>query len=338
MKITLLFLILLYSTFFSHGQSKNVLFLGNSYTYYYNLPQLIADMAASAGDTLFFDSNSMPGATFYAHQLNTVSQNKIMMGNWDYVILQGQSLELFGQSNPYPSPAAGVLDSMINHYSPCGETMFYMTWGRKNGVGSYTYQTMDSMISLNYMNLADTLNAVVSPVSKVWNFIRQNYPAIELYDPDESHPSLAGSYAAACCFYSAIFRKDPTLCTFNSTLAATDAANIKSAAKVIVYDSLLTWHIGEYDSIFINLNCPGTGLPEIGKVIWKMYPNPATTSITLELENEDRGPVQLFNSLGILLSETETASPLIINIAQLPKGLYFLRQKGDGKGRRFIKQ
>jgi hypothetical protein len=90
---------------------------------------------------------------------------------------------------------------------------------------------------------------VVSPVGAVWRYIRQNYPEIELYSSDESHPSTAGSYATACSFYTAIFRKDPLQVTYDYTLDPTDAANIRFAAKAVVYDSLLNWHIGEYDLV-----------------------------------------------------------------------------------------
>lgn len=95
--------------------------------------------------------------------------------------------------------------------------------------------------------MADNNEAIISPVGAVWKYIRQNFPSIELYQADESHPSVAGTYAAACSFYTAMFRKDPSTITFNSTLSAPDAENIRSAAKIIVYDSLLNWHIGEYD-------------------------------------------------------------------------------------------
>lgn len=97
--------------------------------------------------------------------------------------------------------------------------------------------------------MADSNNAILSPVGVVWKYLRQNHPSIELYQTDESHPSVAGTYAAACTFYATIFRKDPTLITFNSTLSASVAANIKAAAKLIVYDSLMNWHIGAYDPL-----------------------------------------------------------------------------------------
>lgn len=234
------------------------LFLGNSYTAVNNLPQMTANVAISAGDTLLFDSNTPGGYTLQGHSTNAVSLSKIAAGNWDLVVLQEQSqLPSFpiGQVQTDVFPYAHFLDSVINLENPCGETAFYMTWGRKNGDASNcswwppvcTYSGMDSLLNLRYRMMADSNNAILSPVGAVWNYIRQIYPLIELYQADESHPSVAGTYAAACCFYTALFRKDPTKISFNATLSAKDAENIRAAAKIMVYDSLMNWHIGEYD-------------------------------------------------------------------------------------------
>jgi hypothetical protein len=95
--------------------------------------------------------------------------------------------------------------------------------------------------------MADSNHAILSPVGEVWKYIRTNFPSIELYQSDESHPSIAGSYAAACSFYTALFRKDPTNITYNSTLSPEVAENIRTAAKLVVYDSLMKWNIGEFD-------------------------------------------------------------------------------------------
>lgn len=254
-----IFLLTLLASVFAQT-SKRVLFLGNSYTSVNNLPQMITDLAASAGDNVEIDSNTPGGQTFQGHSTNSTSLQKIMLGNWDFVVLQEQS-----QRPSFPDsqvevevfPYAHILDSLINVYNSCGETMFYMTWGRKNGDADNcvswpplcTYEGMDSLLNLRYMMMANNENAVVSPVGAVWKYLRQNHPLIELYQSDESHPSLAGSYAAACCFYTSIFRKDPMLITNDYALPAADAANIRAAVKTIVYENLLSWHIGEYDPI-----------------------------------------------------------------------------------------
>src|SRR6186713_317667 len=73
--------------------SYRVLFLGNSYTAVNNLPQIIHDVALSAGDTLVFDSYAPGGYQLMDHSIDVTSQNKIMTGGWDYVVIQGQSQE-----------------------------------------------------------------------------------------------------------------------------------------------------------------------------------------------------------------------------------------------------
>ncbi len=240
--------------------SKNVLFLGNSYTAVNNLPQMIADIATSMGDTLIYDSNTPGGYTLQGHASNPQSLSQIMAGNRDYVVLQEQS-----QYPAFPLqqvqedvfPYAGQLDSLIHEYNTCAQTVFYMTWGRKNGDADNcaswppvcTYQGMDSLLHLRYMMMAEDNNALVSPVGAVWKYLRTNHPELELYQADESHPSVAGSYAAACCFYTVFFRKDPVNISFNSTLSAADAGIIRGAVKALVFDSMMNWHIGQYDPV-----------------------------------------------------------------------------------------
>jgi PKD repeat protein len=228
--------------------TRRVLFLGNSYTQVNDLPQLVHDAALSAGDTLLFDSYTPGGYTLEAHSLDPVSQGKIAAGGWNYVVLQGQSQEPIFQTSVFNQGAYVLVDS-IDQYNPCAVPLLYITWGRKNGDASNcasfpevcTYAGMDSTLRNKYLNLANQLNCEVSPVSVVWKYVRQNFPGIELYNADESHPSMAGSYAAACCFYATIFKKDPTLITFNSTLSPADALIIRNAAKTQVFDQLALW-------------------------------------------------------------------------------------------------
>ena len=256
MKIKLL--LLLFLPLAGLSQTKHVLFLGNSYTGVNNLPALVKSVAESVDDTLVYDSNTPGGYTLEGHRSNTTSLTKIMTGGWDYVVLQEQS-----QRPSFPEsqvavevyPYAHELDSIIHEYNTCATTLFYMTWGRKNGDASNcpvwppvcTYEGMDSLLSLRYQYMADVNNGIVSPVGAVWKYIRENYPEIELYAGDESHPSAAGSYAAALCFYVAIFQKSPLPVSYNFSLSETDANKIKNAVNEVVYLAMNDWHIGEYE-------------------------------------------------------------------------------------------
>jgi hypothetical protein len=251
-----------------HAKTLRVLFIGNSYTYVNNLPQIIANMAASGGDTLVYDVSTPGGASFFNHADPDQEQNygiytyaKIRAGGWDYVILQEQSLGAAtppSQYNMYTYPYAKQLVDSIRYYNPCAEPIFYMTWGRKNGLPANcdttwppycTYYAMDSVIRQRYMEMADSNHSTVSPVGAVWRYLRGHHPSIELYDADESHPSPAGSYAGACSFYTVLFKKPADSIQYNFSLSAADAATIRTASRNVVYDSMGYWHIGAYETI-----------------------------------------------------------------------------------------
>jgi len=132
-----------------------------------------------------------------------------------------------------------------------------MTWGRENGdagnCGSWppvcTYEGMDNLLRQRYQTMANDNNGITSPVGAVWRYLRTNHPTLDLYSGDGSHPSITGSYAGAITFYCSLFRKDPTLVTFNSTLNNADATIIKNAVKTIVFNDFQEWNIGNYDPV-----------------------------------------------------------------------------------------
>lgn len=238
-------------------QTKNVLFLGNSYTYGNNLPTLLQQMATSTNDVLVQDSNAIGGFRFMDHVTNQTSLTKLNANHWDYVVLQEQSqMPAFplGYVNQNVFPYATQLVALAKQNYACAVPMFFTTWGRKNGDpqiclnGQCTYTVMDDLLQQRYRTMAETNKGVISPVAQVWRYLRANHPNIELYTTDESHPSLAGSMVAAYTFYVAIFKKDPTLVTFNSTLAPTTANILKNAVKTVVFNNKDHYYIDINDN------------------------------------------------------------------------------------------
>lgn len=252
-KITLAVLLFLSSFSIYAQDTLNVLFIGNSYTAVNNLPEVIKDIAASDGNFLQYSSSTPGGTTLQQHCSLSQTLGLIQQGNWDYVVLQEQS-----QTPAFPDaqvatdfyPYAKELDSLIHVYTPCAKTVFYVTWGRKYGdqqnaqfyppIG--TYEGMDSLLTLRYTNIADSVHAYLSPVGPLWHFIRDNNPAIELYQSDDSHPSAAGTYAAALSFYAVLFHKNVQNISYNYSISTADAVFIRNAAQQIVSDSLHYWY------------------------------------------------------------------------------------------------
>ena len=242
------------------GQSTKVLFIGNSYTGVNNLPQMTYDAALSVGDTLIVDNHTPGGQRLLNHASSPQALAKINSQDWDYVVLQAQSQEPswpIGQVQTEVFPYATQLCDQIRANNSCSMPVFYMTWGRKNGDAGNcaswppvcTYVGMDSLLNERYRTMAIDNNALVSPVGAAWHYIRDNFASIELYDSDESHPSVAGSYAAACTFYAVFLRKDPSLISYSAGLNSKEAENIRNAVKLVVYDDLSEWNIGKYDPV-----------------------------------------------------------------------------------------
>lgn len=233
-------------------QQANVLFIGNSYTEVNNLPKMTADIANSMGYEMTWSSNTPGGCTFSQH-CNNQSMTLIRQGVWDFVVLQEQSqYPSFPQSQVEAEvfPYAQQLVDSVYANNPCAEPMFYMTWGRKNGDAQNaqyfpvlgTYEGMDSMLYTRYMYMAEVNDASVCPVGRVWRFIRENYPDIELYKSDDSHPSLAGTYAGACAFFVMFFHEDPENISFvPSSLNQETAQTIRQAVHEVVYNQQELW-------------------------------------------------------------------------------------------------
>jgi hypothetical protein len=68
----------------------------------------------------------------------------------------------------------------------------------------------------------------VAPVGLGWQSALQHEPQLDLWGPDDKHPSPLGSYLAASVFYALIFNESP------SGLLYTPQGVGESAGKLVV--------------------------------------------------------------------------------------------------------
>ena len=324
------FLFFLISIVWVQAQSTRVLFIGNSYIYVNDLPDLISHIYSSSGETLVYYTSAPGGCTFQQHC--NISLPYIQQGGWDYVVLQEQSqlpsfpLNQFMQDS---YPYAQELCSLIRQYNPDAKIVFYMTWGRKNGDSQNaqyypplgTYEGMDSLLHARYLMMAEDNEACVSPVGAVWHLIRDQYPNLELYQSDGSHPSYLGSYLAACSFYTTFTGHNPLDISWNGTLEANVADIAKNAVKTVVYDSLSKWCF-EADSIPQD----STGIEIFEEQSFSVYPNPANTTLSVQMpEFTEKTFLQIIDMKGgIVYEQSEIPSHERLDISAIPNGNYLL--------------
>ena len=250
MRIIISSLFFIVSHFSIAQDSISVLFIGNSYTYVNDLPSLLNSLTIAKGDKLTVDSQTQGGATFNVHSANANTYTKIHSKPWDYVVVQGQSQEVSfsdSQVNTQSLPYLKKIADSVYSAKFCTDLMLFMTWGYENGDSQWqpisTYEGMQSRLRNGYQRIADSVQASVSPVGMAWKYVRENYPAINLYAGDGSHPSLEGSYLAACTFYASLYRKSPVGANFYGSLPQTTAEQLQLAAQIAVLDSLELWHL-----------------------------------------------------------------------------------------------
>ena len=261
------FFLLVILPLLSFGQlKKEVLFIGNSYTYYNNLPDLVNEIALSFGDTLVHESSTPGGSNFNAHSTNAQTLNKINQQQWDYVVLQAQSQELSFSPFQVASdsyPYAEILVDSIFANSSCTEPLFFMTWGRKYGDQSNcqfyppicTYLGMQERLRESYLDMTFTHNASCSPVGMAWKKSIEIDSTLNLYSSDNSHPSIYGSYLAACTFYSSIFKKSAVGSTYwPNAIDSASAYILQQIGSSTVLDSLRVWNIFNADFGFQQYN------------------------------------------------------------------------------------
>jgi len=189
-----------------------ILFIGNSFTFVNNLPEVFTKVAAAGGIEVQTQMVAVGGSTLNGHIGRGEAQKAIHTGHWDYVILQDESsmgsiLIVNGVRHPVdPSDmwhGARELDKEIK--SAGAKTAFFHTWAWR--AAPEAQATLDYA----YMTIAKELGAIDIPVGPAWQSAMRAGPSlgVNLYIADGAHPSPAGTYLAACEFYATLFGKSP---------------------------------------------------------------------------------------------------------------------------------
>ncbi len=191
---------------------ESILFIGNSYTYFNNVPEMVAAlMAEGAGCHVQTRMIAPGGAELRKQWADDHTRAALTERKWDYVILQDQST--LGRDYYLDGNARVVGDEL---FAPAAalwskaargagaQPVFYLTWSRK--------ATPEDQAALNhaYFSAARQAGAPVAPAGIAWQMVRRERPDLELYWQDGSHPSPAGSYLAACAIYATLLHRDPS--------------------------------------------------------------------------------------------------------------------------------
>ena len=245
MKKLLLMLALLAAAVANAAPSR-ILFIGNSYTGVNNLPGIFKEVVASAGQpTPTVEAATPGGKTLEQHSKLPATLAKIDKGDWDVVIVQGQSQEAAmaeQHANLRASFLRGAesLFARIRATSPHARIVLYETWARHadywkdpkaDGTVGRNPPEMQARIRKWYHRIAEGHpNIVVAPVGDAWELNYKNPAAVRLHAKDNSHPAASGSYLAALVFYATIYQTATLNVRYTGKLEAGEAEYLQQLA------------------------------------------------------------------------------------------------------------
>jgi len=175
-------------------QSLNLLFIGNSHTYYNNMPLLVNRRATDLGYNCHVTMLAHPGWYLSQHVRNPEARFNILYGGYDYVVLQ-EHAHPFAPEKGF-ADAARTLNTWVRKADAV--PVIYETWARREE--PHLQPHMNEV----HRRIAKEIDALLAPVGEAWWESIKSWPDLQIYDEDGAHASPAGSDLAAKMIWETI--------------------------------------------------------------------------------------------------------------------------------------
>ncbi|MES2123542.1 MAG: hypothetical protein V4503_02520 [Gemmatimonadota bacterium] len=203
-----------------------LLFLGNSLTYTWDVPALVAQMADAAGrHDLTVKSVTYDSYALEDHWSYGIGRGELESGNYDFVILQQGPSTLASSGVQLTQWARTWSDDARAHGTRPG---LYVVWPPSGG-------DLDAGIA-NYEAAARAANAALYPAGEAWREAWKLDPTMPLYGPDQFHPGQHGAWLAALVIVSVVLDRPVTDFpnTFPAQITPSQESQLREAARLAI--------------------------------------------------------------------------------------------------------
>ena len=219
-----------------------VLFIGNSHTFFNDLPTIFENIAKADGKEIVVKSVLCGGHTLeqdadssdtYGKQIYKLLKNE----TFDFVILQENSDELMSDKY-YPDRYEKAVETLNNLIRRNGaQPILYSTWGNRLG-NNVIDKNKTVQLAVRSRKIGEKLDIPVAYAGfgfmNIYNIPGNN---INLHYTDNHHPSEFGSYLAAMTIYQTMFtNRDVREIDYNGSITSAVAKKLKNAAYEVVKD------------------------------------------------------------------------------------------------------
>lgn len=312
---------------------ERVLFVGNSLTYFNDMPLIFEGIANEKGHDVSVHSYTVGGTGLAEHLAAGEVIRVIQSERWDKMVLQPGSGESAGMTLSTDAVARVVrqLADILHEGSPEAKVYLYeISNGITPGDGRGDYQTY----LYSQHRILDTVRRIARlagvPFAPAGECFREHYAEhhdLMLHPAfNEIHPNLAGSYLVACAIFETLYEEPLVPCRFHSTLDASQAEYLQQVADRVVLPRREEWLLGpaaeEED--------PDTvGIRQVDYQRLQAYPNPTTGHVHVDADGE----IFIHDMLGN--RQRMNVSGGWLDLSQLTPGVYIL-QSGDRRQKLII--
>ena len=193
---------------------ERVLFVGNSYYYYNNslhnhVSNLVKAADPALGAKLQFKSATIGGSALHQHNIAHLTEpGRIGVSQpFQWVVMQG------GSGEPLSVARREVFRKTAASHAELvkargGQVALYMTHVYVNPHKQQKSTNLEATESL-YVEVGNEIGALVIPVGLAFEEAYRRDPDLKLHHPDGTHPSLLGTYLAACTTYAVLYAQTP---------------------------------------------------------------------------------------------------------------------------------
>lgn len=220
----------------------SVLFIGNSMTYFHDMPTAIFEkMVKAAGIDVTVRSVTAGGRFLWEHlalddepaRAAKAALAADQAGAYDFVVLQEGMPDLYTKTESFYE-AVRTLAGMVRDLG--AKPVLYARMGNQKGNPELddpkcTYENVYETIVKAHETISRELDIPVAWAVKAAHDLNEMELSFDLYAQDKSHPSYAGSYIAALCVFTVLFGVDPAAVTYDGELAPEQASACREAVK-----------------------------------------------------------------------------------------------------------
>lgn len=180
---------------------KHVLFIGNSLTYYNDLPKTIADLAHAVRDTpLVYRTIAKPNYALEDHWHEGVG-GRIAAEPWELVVMQqGPSSVL--ENRQHLIRWTDTLNRAVQRSG--GRSALFMVWPAIQNASTF------DAVRQSYRLAAQQVGGMFIPAGEAWRAAAARIPSLGLYAGDGFHPSDIGTYMTAIVHFEMFYNRPAT--------------------------------------------------------------------------------------------------------------------------------